>query len=338
VIPAAVQHDGFLWQHEGFRRDVLAPWRQRAGAGALGPFFGGRQSKFTFAMGPSVQGLGWHHHNEAVLQVLHGSKHWALFPPWTSPPGGTRPLAFPEWNATYGAHPRVAGRMERCVQRAGEWLYLPTDWFHSVLNVGETIAVGMQQTRSGGLPSDAYGRCSAAYSRARNAMAIETLSAATSACEAFVRADGKDYVPALASAGILRHFMWMGTRKEEEMVAAKELLRRAFELDPGHGAVAMHYGACLADRTEPGAESKALAVLRVAHSLQPGDQSVAKRLARQLELTRDKLFYRDHMGQAKGPYTREQLQGALDSGAFGDKLPVSDDRKRWRPITEVLSE
>ena len=104
-------------------------------------------------------GLPFHNHGKTWLAVMHGAKLWFLYPlgfgistnlipyhwfrdvlptlqgypmppvqPWTSHSTSTsmhRPLT--------------------CLQYAGDIMFIPTQWLHMTLNVGETIAVGAQE-------------------------------------------------------------------------------------------------------------------------------------------------------------------------------------------------
>ncbi|KAG8889354.1 hypothetical protein FRB98_004638 [Tulasnella sp. 332] len=93
--------------------------------------------------------------------VISGSKGWVLFPPETAPPGVytnddesevTSPLSIPEWFLTYfdvawetyGPHAKRSenrGKMIIGVCGPGEVVYVPSGWWHLVVNLEESIAV-----------------------------------------------------------------------------------------------------------------------------------------------------------------------------------------------------
>lgn len=110
-----------------------------------------------------------HSHGKTWLAIVHGAKKWFVYPPGSGLPlqGETslNPLLpSAAWvNRTYEltkALPKPPGynqqscerqdnvelgyRPLRCVQRAGQVVFLPAGWSHQTINIGETIAVGGQ--------------------------------------------------------------------------------------------------------------------------------------------------------------------------------------------------
>lgn len=114
------------------------------------------QNRF-FCLGGERTGSGLHvdpHFTGAWNTLLCGEKRWVLFPPGTSPqeigvPSGLKEtlesIAVYWWHDWYPklAEEATAARlgMREVVQRAGETIFVPAGWWHTVLNEGWTIAV-----------------------------------------------------------------------------------------------------------------------------------------------------------------------------------------------------
>eukprot|EP00117_Sycon_ciliatum_P001087 scpid67535/ scgid6900/ JmjC domain-containing protein 8; Jumonji domain-containing protein 8 len=100
-------------------------------------------------LGSSKSGVTFHRHADAWNGVVFGLKRWFIYPPELTPPGGVWPgfsqlgwlrLVYP--NLTEDKLP-----ME-CVQRPGEVLYLPESFYHGTLNIGDTVAIGVQSVEA----------------------------------------------------------------------------------------------------------------------------------------------------------------------------------------------
>ncbi|BGP31416.1 hypothetical protein JCM10296v2_003180 [Rhodotorula toruloides] len=115
-------------------------------------------------VGPARSGSTWHvdpNHTSAWNAVTVGEKAWVMFPPDVTPPGvyasedGAHveaPLSLAEWfisyyaaaKATYGPKakdPSKRGKMREGICREGEILYVPSGWWHIVVNLTPAIAV-----------------------------------------------------------------------------------------------------------------------------------------------------------------------------------------------------
>ncbi|KAJ3042066.1 hypothetical protein HDV00_008147 [Rhizophlyctis rosea] len=105
-------------------------------------------------IGPERSGSTFHvdpNATSAWNAVLSGRKKWILYPPHIPPPGVfptpdgsevTSPTTLSEWyinhyhSTTLSPHPPI-----ECVCEAGELLYVPSGWWHSVMNLQASIAV-----------------------------------------------------------------------------------------------------------------------------------------------------------------------------------------------------
>ncbi|KAJ3033850.1 hypothetical protein HDV00_005699 [Rhizophlyctis rosea] len=117
-----------------------------------------RPSYRWLVLGPARSGASWHidpHGTSAWNTLISGRKRWALYPPHIIPPGvsthpsSTSPLT-PDFTSPpplfwfleiYPTIP-VEDRPLEIVQEAGETIFVPAGWWHTVLNIGaENVAV-----------------------------------------------------------------------------------------------------------------------------------------------------------------------------------------------------
>lgn len=124
---------------------------------------GGYRPDFRWIIaGPRRSGSGWHkdpNMTSAWNTVLGGSKLWLMLPPECPPPGVyvtadeaevTAPLSLAEWvhgfyDETKRLHgPRSMGgdgRLLEAVCARGETVYVPSGWWHAVINLDECVAL-----------------------------------------------------------------------------------------------------------------------------------------------------------------------------------------------------
>ncbi|KAJ7331213.1 hypothetical protein OS493_019995 [Desmophyllum pertusum] len=100
-----------------------------------------------FFLGGSGSGVSFHKHADAWNGVIFGRKRWFLYPPQKTPPGGVWPsFSQLDWiNKVYPNLPLKDKPLE-CVQEEGEILYLPESYYHGTVNIGDTMAIGIQNT------------------------------------------------------------------------------------------------------------------------------------------------------------------------------------------------
>ncbi|GAA5901323.1 hypothetical protein JCM6882_007747 [Rhodosporidiobolus microsporus] len=127
-------------------------------------------------VGPTRSGSTWHcdpNHTSAWNTVLTGRKAWVMFPPEVAPPGvyasedGAHveaPLSLAEWflsyyktaKALYGPKakdPATRGKMREGICGVGETVYVPSGWWHIVINLEPSIAVTQNFVSSRELPA-----------------------------------------------------------------------------------------------------------------------------------------------------------------------------------------
>ncbi|XP_030512497.1 F-box protein At5g06550 [Rhodamnia argentea] len=105
-------------------------------------------------IGPSGSGSSFHidpNSTSAWNAVITGSKKWVLFPPDVVPPGvhpspdGAEvacPVSINEWFMNfYGATKSWKKKPVECICKAGEVIFVPSGWWHMVINLEESIAI-----------------------------------------------------------------------------------------------------------------------------------------------------------------------------------------------------
>jgi len=105
-------------------------------------------------IGPAGSGSSFHvdpNSTSAWNAVIKGSKKWILFPPDVIPPGVhpspdgadvASPVSIMEWFMNfYGATKNWKKKPIECVCKAGEVIFVPSGWWHLVINLEESIAI-----------------------------------------------------------------------------------------------------------------------------------------------------------------------------------------------------
>lgn len=104
--------------------------------------------------GPTRSGSFFHKDPNATSAwnaVISGSKKWVLFPPGTAPPGVhasadgadvATSVSLSEWFLNFYAEASEAEEPPlECIVRAGEAIFVPSGWWHLVMNLEDSIAV-----------------------------------------------------------------------------------------------------------------------------------------------------------------------------------------------------
>ncbi|KAF9357587.1 hypothetical protein BGX34_009296 [Mortierella sp. NVP85] len=99
-------------------------------------------------IGPQRTGASWHTDpsgTSAWNTLLSGHKRWALYPPHIVPPGhnpsSSKRLSSVEWYLDVYPFLSPELRPKEIVQYPGQTIYVPSGWWHMVLNMDDTVAV-----------------------------------------------------------------------------------------------------------------------------------------------------------------------------------------------------
>ncbi|KAM0749124.1 Clavaminate synthase-like protein [Meredithblackwellia eburnea MCA 4105] len=136
----------------------------------------GRPDYRWLIVGPKRSGSTWHQDpngTSAWNAVTTGSKAWIMFHPDVTPPGVfvsedqgevEAPLSLAEWfntyykgaKSTYGANAKDSskrGKMVEGICEAGEIFYVPSGWWHIVVNLTPAVAVTQNYVSNRELPA-----------------------------------------------------------------------------------------------------------------------------------------------------------------------------------------
>ncbi|KAL3852997.1 hypothetical protein ACJMK2_016590, partial [Sinanodonta woodiana] len=102
-----------------------------------------------FFLGGSRSGVSFHKHADAWNGVIYGRKRWFLYPSQRTPPGGVYP-GFTQIDWFKKVYPNLteSERPLECIQEDGDILYLPEGTYHGTINLGDTVAIGIQKKRA----------------------------------------------------------------------------------------------------------------------------------------------------------------------------------------------
>eukprot|EP00027_Filamoeba_sp_ATCC50430_P004907 CAMPEP_0168543930 /NCGR_PEP_ID=MMETSP0413-20121227/2154_1 /TAXON_ID=136452 /ORGANISM="Filamoeba nolandi, Strain NC-AS-23-1" /LENGTH=299 /DNA_ID=CAMNT_0008573927 /DNA_START=345 /DNA_END=1241 /DNA_ORIENTATION=- len=104
-------------------------------------------------VGPKRSGSPLHqdpHRTSAWNALIEGRKRWALYPPDVIPPGVDEELIDTEYYAATDVmkwytevYPKLKPEEKpvECILEEGEIIFVPSGWWHSVLNLTDTVAV-----------------------------------------------------------------------------------------------------------------------------------------------------------------------------------------------------
>jgi hypothetical protein len=106
-------------------------------------------------IGPKRSGSTFHKDPNATSAwnaVITGSKKWVLYPPNQLPPGVyaspdeadvMTPVSIMEWflNWYEAPDPHSNANVKECVVNPGEMIFIPSRWWHTVLNLQDSIAI-----------------------------------------------------------------------------------------------------------------------------------------------------------------------------------------------------
>eukprot|EP00754_Rhynchopus_humris_P051437 Rhum_TRINITY_DN9550_c0_g3::Rhum_TRINITY_DN9550_c0_g3_i1::g.34042::m.34042 len=138
--PPVVQMGNTTWYH--FGNNDHAAWPELFGCYAKpeGYMHDPKHFAYSFGIGASGTGVPFHTHGGVFNEVLYGRKRWWLKAPGREPPFHPDMSAL-QW--TYTHYPQVANEsregIQECVIGPGEFIYVPGQWHHSTLNIGDTV-------------------------------------------------------------------------------------------------------------------------------------------------------------------------------------------------------
>ena len=103
-----------------------------------------RDEMALLSIGAHSSGAHFHQHSDAWNCVVYGRKRWGLIPPAAEYRSPTDSSAV--WWETIQPRLRASRYpyLHECVQEAGDLLFVPTAWLHTVYNLATTVSVAVQ--------------------------------------------------------------------------------------------------------------------------------------------------------------------------------------------------
>jgi hypothetical protein len=101
---------------------------------------------FQVAVAESGAGLAFHWHADVFAETLHGARRWFVYPPDISPIFNPRATSA-RWLRDQHARPSESSpeqqrdALQECTVRPNEAIYVPADWFHSTLSLGQAVSI-----------------------------------------------------------------------------------------------------------------------------------------------------------------------------------------------------
>ena len=95
--------------------------------------------------------MSWHKHSQAYNALVFGAKRWFLSAPNHSP--GNQVQSTFEWSEARASQPAAErdAQILSCDQQAGDVIYVPQQWWHATLSLGETVGLAQQMGGRRGL-------------------------------------------------------------------------------------------------------------------------------------------------------------------------------------------
>lgn len=112
-----------------------------------------RPDRKWMILGPSRSGSSFHKDPNATCAwnaVVLGEKYWIMFPNDVTPPGVfvsedqsevTSPLSIAEWFECFHTEARKIKGVKEGICKRGEVLYVPSGWWHLVVNLSPALAI-----------------------------------------------------------------------------------------------------------------------------------------------------------------------------------------------------
>ena len=102
------------------------------------------EGALSFGIGRTGSGVPFHVHGPVIAEVMHGRKRWFMAP-WEKKPDFDPIISSFTWYhdiATNKNHQLDEGVLT-CIAEPGDLVFVPNEWWHSTLNIGETVFMAM---------------------------------------------------------------------------------------------------------------------------------------------------------------------------------------------------
>lgn len=201
---------------------------------------------FQVAIAGYGVGLPFHWHGDVFAEVLHGERRWFLYPPHISPEFNPRTSSQQWFNdiylPKYSETKSPTNSLSECTMHPNEVLYVPADWFHATLSLGEAVAITTsfaQQYRNERY--SLYNSGSADHAYMIDAMEQQNFSVAIYHAQQLVQTYRPESFVPYSWLGVIYTLQTQSLQDESEVISSlqqgKAATERCIELNP-------HYAPC----------------------------------------------------------------------------------------------
>lgn len=89
----------------------------------------------SFGIGGKGSGVQWHTHGPGFSEVIHGSKHWVLYPSESTIKDFNKDFSSRHWMEEVYTKLLPNEKPWECTIYPGELIYFPNEWHHAIINV-----------------------------------------------------------------------------------------------------------------------------------------------------------------------------------------------------------
>jgi len=93
----------------------------------------------SWGLAASNTGVPFHTHGAVFAEVIHGRKRWFLYPPGNKPKFEPNETTLKWVIDEYGLSTSTV--LQECILQSNEVLYIPSGWWHSTLNIGQSVFI-----------------------------------------------------------------------------------------------------------------------------------------------------------------------------------------------------
>jgi len=105
------------------------------------PQFFSVEPSLSWGIAGSGTGVPFHRHGPVFNEVIYGFKRWFLYPPDIQPLFDGTQTTLHWLKTTYASPSFHYDQLQECVLGPNEVLYVPDNWWHATLNVGQTVNI-----------------------------------------------------------------------------------------------------------------------------------------------------------------------------------------------------
>jgi hypothetical protein len=196
---------------------------------------------FQVAIAGYGVGLPFHWHGDVFAEVLHGERRWFLYPPHVSPQFNPRTTSQHWFTEIYlPLHSENISQeihLSECTMQPNEALYVPADWFHATLSLGEAVAITTSFAKQYKAERySLYDSGSADHAYMIDAMEQRNFTVAIYHAQQLVRTYRSDSFVPYSWLGVIYTLQTQSLKSESDIITAlnlgKDATEQCIELNP----------------------------------------------------------------------------------------------------------